>query len=319
MIEKEVDGVKIQTLTGRTAIRYGLQVANKNSDYLCVCFIGSEEEQRLYLKEERNHTLFVMPPNQDDGKPQLTMVNYEKCVNELVEKTAEKLKINRKNILVFGYDEAATMALYFTMYFHYNHAIIGDPVVMAKYYIFQQNPLKPRLKTETRIDKMFQKMYIDNFNQPNIHFYSGSNSQNYEKEVKYLIQVLQEKAILKSIERKRNVGVKGYPSFMTKHKNILMNQLTCEEVIAWQYGHKVLAECLLPEYLQNDKTIQYAFYFYQIGKNDASHKTKYQDSAQYRFVADEGGSYFVKVFIRRGREKMTQNSSKFRITIVEDF
>ncbi|MBC1499187.1 hypothetical protein HB943_01140 [Listeria weihenstephanensis] len=319
MIEKGIDEIKLQTLTGKTPIRYGLQVANKNSDYLCVCFVSSEEDQALYLQEEQSHCLFLMPPKQGDGKPQFTIANYEKCVNEFVEKTARRLKVDRKNILIFGYGEAATMALYFTMYFHYNHAIIGDPVEMTKGYVFQQNPLKPRWKADMRIDKVFQGMYIDNFNRPNIHFYSGSNSQNYEMEIKYLIEVLQEKAILKNIERKRNIGAKGFPSFMTKHKNILMNRLTCEEVIAWQCDHKVLAECVLPPYLQDDKTIQYAFYFYQIGKGDASHKTKYQDSAQYRFVADEGGSYFVKVFIRRGREKMTQNSSKFRITITEDF
>ncbi|KGL39088.1 hypothetical protein BMT55_00865 [Listeria newyorkensis] len=322
-MEKLATNIEMETTTGKTPVQYHIATSNPVSEYLLVCFaeLNDAGEPFDYLGEVSKtydqNRLFLMPPAKENNK--ITQAQYEKTANELVESVAEKLKVKRQNIMITGYGESGAVAIYFGLRFHYNHTIAGDPKTLKNHYLFHQNVVKASLKGNQRIDKLFSQLHIEDFNRPHVYFYSGSSSQNYEEETKYMLEVLKEKQVLSKVCRQRNVGIAGFPNFLEKELHEHTNQLACEEIIAWQHDNKVLAECVLPEYLMEDKSVEFAYYFYKIGEKEALHKTKYQASSQYRYTAEDGGSYFVKVFIKRNKDTITKNSGKIRITVAEDF
>ncbi|EUJ23612.1 hypothetical protein PGRAN_08128 [Listeria grandensis FSL F6-0971] len=314
---------EMEVVAGKTPVQYHIAKSSPASEYLLVCFaeLDNADKPFDYLGEASNtdihHRLFLMPPAKENNK--ITLAQYEKVTNELVESVAKKLKVNRKNIIITGYGESGTVAIYFAMRFHYNHTIAGDPKSLKNHYVFHQNVVKASLKGNQRVDHQFAQLHIEDFNRPQIYFYSGSSSKNYEDETKYLLGVLKDKQVLSTVCRRRNLGVAGFPDFLKSELCERTNQLTCEEIIAWQNDSKILAECVLPDYLMKDPSIEFAYYFYKIGEQEALHKTKYQKSPQYRYTAEDGGSYFVKVFIKRNKETITKNSGKIRITVAVDF
>ncbi|MBC2149676.1 hypothetical protein [Listeria booriae] len=323
-MEKLATSFELKTTPGKIPVNYYITQSSSVSEYLLVCFaeLNDAGEPFDYLGEvgktgyDQNR-LFVMPPVKEYSK--ITRAQYEQAISELVESIAGKLKVKRQNILIIGYGESATVALCFGMRFHYKHTLVGDPKMTKNHYPFYQNKVKMPLKGSQRIDKLFSQLYIEDYSRPQVYFYSGSSSINYEEEIKYTLDALKNKQVLRRVCRKRNLGVAGFPIFLEKELHERMDQLACDEIIAWQYDNKVLAECALPEYLAEDASIEFAYYFYKIGEKDALHKTKYQTSPQYRYTAEDGGSYFVKVFIKRGEEIITKNSEKIRITVAEDF
>ncbi|MBC1435392.1 hypothetical protein HB848_08570 [Listeria rocourtiae] len=322
-MEKLVAKFEMKTTSGKTPVQYHIAKSSLVSKYLLVCFSELDDagEPLDYLGEGSKaynlNRLFVMPPTKKHNK--ITQAQYEKEASELVEAVIGELKVKRQNIIIVGYGESGALAIHFSMRFHYKHTIVGDPKVMKKHYLFHQNVVKASLKGNQRLDKLFSPLYIEKFSRPHIYFYSGSSSINYEEETKYILEVLKGKQILSKICRQRNLGVAGFPSFVEKEIHECTNQLACDEIIAWQHNNKVLAECMLPNYLVGDTSIEFAYYFYKIGEKEALHKTKYQTNSQYRYTAEDGGSYFVKVFIKRNKEILTKNSEKFRITVAEDF
>ncbi|MGG0510605.1 hypothetical protein ABE078_24395 [Priestia megaterium] len=319
---------------GAQDIKYLFMPASKPSKHLIVVFSGfngKEEEGVLpyynyvkYLKDIDCHRLFIL--DQCLGHPCYYLghnkkLDYEVSVASLIYSISNEYKIMRKNIMTAGSSKGGSAAVYFALKYDFGHVIAGGFQFKVGEYLYttkrytRQTVLKVITGGNTPGHKDYlDRIYVDLVEKgtytTNINVHVGSGDSHYEKHIKPFIGILQKRNIpynldVQDYSEHGKVGV-YFSQYLIDQVSNITGQLVIKEAAITNEDQMISVSCSVPQ--DSKEPVHFAYYVFKQGQADPVKKVSYSPSAKLRYKVEHPGKYSVKVFVKKGDQKVAKRT-----------
>lgn len=293
----------------------GQEAKGKPASYNYVKPISLVDTHRLFILDSYDgHPCYYLGKNK--------LLDYEVSTISLIYSFANDLGINPKNIITCGSSKGGTAAIYFAMKYTLGSAVVGGFQFEVGSYLknvtFYARERVLKLITggvndshEAYLNSFYYNFFKSvKYNNTNLYIHGGSGDPHYLNHVKPFLRLMDEREVpyqldIKPYDSHTYIG-EFYSDYLLEKLPEITGTVLIKDMKITTENKQIKLQVELPESLQKNSEIEFAYYIFEKDNKFAVKKVGYSKSNTFIHKPEKNIPVKIKVFIKNDSHKATK-------------